>query len=133
MRSFGRSQKLRLEKALAWLDVFSTTSATSSRTATRWRCSTFLAERYERKSVLLTSNLLCRDWGGFSRIPMTTGAAIDRLDHHAVLIEMDGPRIREQAAKGALPSDASTSSPAKDEKAGINSGEIPLSSRGKCH
>jgi hypothetical protein len=57
---------------------------------------------------------------------MTTAAAIDRLVHHAVIIEMNGPSIREHAAKskGTIPSDTSTNSPVKDEKSEIKNGAI---------
>lgn len=88
---------------------------------------TFLAERYERKNVLLTSNLLFRDWGRIFKDPMTTAAAaIDRLVHDSVIIEMNGPSIREQAArlKGAITPDTSTGTPVKDERTAIKNGEI---------
>jgi DNA replication protein DnaC len=64
---------------------------------------TFLAERYERKSVLITSNLVFSQWDQIFKNPMTTAAAIDRLVHHAVILEMTGPSIRseEAAQKGA--------------------------------
>jgi DNA replication protein DnaC len=44
---------------------------------------TLLAERYERGSVLLTSNLPFSGWEAIFKDPMTTAAAIDRLVHHA--------------------------------------------------
>ena len=59
---------------------------------------TFLAERYERKSVLITSNLVFSDWIRIFKDPMTTAAAIDRLIHHAVILEMTGPSIRNEEA-----------------------------------
>jgi len=124
-------RELRLEKALASLDVFDAVILDDIGYVQQDRDEmevlfTFLAERYERKSVLLTSNLLFRDWGRIFKDPMTTAAAIDRLVHHAVIIEMNGPSIREQAAKskGSNPSDTSTTSPAKDEKSGSKNGEI---------
>ena len=62
---------------------------------------TFLAQRYERRSVLITSNLVFSQWDQIFKNPMTTAAAIDRLVHHAVILEMSGPSIREQEAKAA--------------------------------
>lgn len=62
---------------------------------------TFLAERYERKSVLITSNLVFSQWDQIFKNPMTTAAAIDRLVHHAVILEMTGPSIRSQEAERA--------------------------------
>ncbi len=69
---------------------------------------TFLAERYERKSVLITSNLVFSEWTRIFQDPMTTAAAIDRLIHHAVILEMAGPSVRAQAAKNALKEAAPT-------------------------
>ncbi len=43
---------------------------------------TLLAERYERRSLLITSNLV-----KIFKNPMTTAAAIDRLVHHSVILE----------------------------------------------
>jgi len=60
---------------------------------------TFLAERYERKSVLITSNLVFSQWDRIFRDPMTTAAAIDRLVHHATILEFAGPSIRDEEAK----------------------------------
>jgi DNA replication protein DnaC len=51
---------------------------------------TFLAERYERKSIMITSNLVFSEWDKIFKDPMTTAAAIDRLVHHSVIIELDG-------------------------------------------
>jgi DNA replication protein DnaC len=61
---------------------------------------TLLAERYERGSVLLTSNLPFSKWEGIFKDPMTTAAAIDRLVHHSIIVELNIPSYRlEQARK----------------------------------
>jgi DNA replication protein DnaC len=60
---------------------------------------TFLSERYERRSVIITSNLVFRDWDRIFKDPMTTAAAIDRLIHHAVILEMTGTSFRTEEAK----------------------------------
>ena len=60
---------------------------------------TFLAERYERRSVLLSSNLVFSKWDQIFKDPMTTMAAIDRLVHHAVILEFDGETQRAPAPK----------------------------------
>src|SRR5215204_6535240 len=52
---------------------------------------TLLAERYERRSILLTSNLVFGQWDRIFRDQMAPAAAIDRLVHHAVLLEFDVP------------------------------------------
>lgn len=48
---------------------------------------TFLAERYERRSVVITSNLVFSDWDQIFKDPLTTAAAIDRVVHHSLIIE----------------------------------------------
>jgi len=50
---------------------------------------TLLADRYERGSILLTSNLAFSKWEAIFKDPMTTAAAIDRLVHHSVIIELN--------------------------------------------
>lgn len=60
---------------------------------------TLLAERYERKSVLITSNLVFSHWERIFGNPMATAAAIDRLVHHAVILEFDVPSFRTQGAQ----------------------------------
>lgn len=60
---------------------------------------TLLAERYERGSVLVTSNLPFSKWEQIFKDPMTTAAAIDRLVHHSVIVEMNVPSYRAEAAK----------------------------------
>ncbi|MBV5276768.1 ATP-binding protein [bacterium] len=52
---------------------------------------TLLAERYERRSLLISSNLVFSQWDQIFKDPMTTMAAIDRLVHHAIILEFDGP------------------------------------------
>lgn len=60
---------------------------------------TLLAERYERRSVMLTSNLVFSEWDKIFKDPMTTAAAIDRLVHHATILELTGTSYRTQAAE----------------------------------
>lgn len=59
----------------------------------------FLAERYERKTVVITSNLVFSQWDKIFKDPMTTMAAVDRLVHHATILEFTGDRLRAGAAK----------------------------------
>jgi DNA replication protein DnaC len=54
----------------------------------------FLAERYERKSVVITSNLVFSQWDQIFKDPMTTMAAVDRLVHHATILEFTGDSLR---------------------------------------
>ncbi|MCK5804414.1 MAG: IS21-like element helper ATPase IstB [Lentisphaeria bacterium] len=50
---------------------------------------TFLSERYERRSLMITSNLMFSEWDKIFKDPMTTLAAIDRLVHHSTVLELD--------------------------------------------
>lgn len=61
---------------------------------------TLLAERYERRSVMITSNLVFSEWGRIFKDPMTTAAAIDRVVHHSVIIEFgkEMPSVRAEHA-----------------------------------
>lgn len=58
-----------------------------------------LAHRYERGSVLITSNLPFSQWETIFKDPMTTAAAIDRLVHHCVILEMNLPSYRLEQSK----------------------------------
>jgi DNA replication protein DnaC len=60
---------------------------------------TLLAERYERRSVFITSNLIFAQWDRIFRDQMATAAAIDRLVHHSVLLEFDVTSFRTEHAK----------------------------------
>lgn len=74
---------------------------------------TFLAERYERRSVLITSNLVFSDWDRIFKNPMTTAAAIDRLVHHSVILEFAVPSYRSEKARSPKsPATSETQAPA---------------------
>jgi len=60
---------------------------------------TLLAHRYEHRSVLLTSNLVFSQWESIFKDPMTTAAAIDRVVHHSVILELNVPSYRMAAAQ----------------------------------
>jgi DNA replication protein DnaC len=75
---------------------------------------TLMAERYERRSMLITSNLVFSQWERIFKNPMTTSAAIDRLVHHSVILEFDVPSYRTEDAKKRKPADdTSTARPKK--------------------
>ena len=60
---------------------------------------TLLAERYQRGSVMITSNLPFSKWENIFKDPMTTAAAIDRLVHHSVILGLNVPSFRLEQAK----------------------------------
>lgn len=61
---------------------------------------TFLAERYERRSVMITSNLVFSQWDQIFKDPLTTAAAIDRVVHHSTIVEF-GPEVTSMRAEEA--------------------------------
>ena len=60
---------------------------------------TLLAERYERGSIMITSNLPFSKWEVIFKDPMTTAAAIDRLVHHSVILELNIKSYRVEQAQ----------------------------------
>jgi len=106
-----RDLPVRLERELATLDKFDAVILDDIGYVQQNRDEmevpfTFLAERYERRSVIITSNLVFSEWDRIFKDPMTTAAAIDRLVHHSLILEMTGTSIRvEQAHSERSPSD----------------------------
>lgn len=62
---------------------------------------TFLAERYERRSVVITSNLVFSQWDQIFKDPLTTAAAIDRVVHHSRIIEFGAEMVSVRAEQAA--------------------------------
>ncbi len=97
--------ELRIEKAFAQLDKYQVIILDDIGYVQQTReemeiLFTFLAERYERKSLIVTSNLVFSEWDRIFKDPMTTAAAIDRLVHHSTILEMTGESYRMLQAKG---------------------------------
>lgn len=68
---------------------------------------TFFAERYERRSLMITSNLVFSQWDRLFPDRMTAVAAIDRLVHHSTILEFTGESFRafndKRNGAGSLP------------------------------
>ena len=78
---------------------------------------TLMAGRYERRSMLITSNLVFSEWERIFKSPMTTAAAFDRLVHHSVILEFDVPSFRAEDARSRSPkSNGPTKETEKNEK-----------------
>ena len=76
---------------------------------------TLLADRYERSSITLTSNLPFSKWEQIFKDPMTTAAAIDRLVHHIVILELNIPSYRlEQSQKAQAQSEPRQNPPQEE-------------------
>lgn len=111
-------RELILEKELAKLDKFEAVLLDDIGYVKQTReemeiLFTFLAERYERRSVMITSNLVFSKWEQIFKDPMTTAAAIDRLVHHSTIIELMGKSFRAENANKKL----------KKEKGGAPKGQ----------
>jgi DNA replication protein DnaC len=103
-RLLTAKRDLRLEEELAALDGFDAVILDDIGYVQQSRDEmevlfTFLAERYERRTVMITSNLMFSEWDRIFKDPMTTAAAIDRLVHHSVILEMIGTSIRIEEAQ----------------------------------
>ena len=80
---------------------------------------TLLSERYERRSVMLSTNLVFSEWTRIFKHPLTTVAAIDRVVHHSVILDLMGmPSYRAQVAKAAQQAAPAPTPPAAAEAAG---------------
>jgi DNA replication protein DnaC len=72
---------------------------------------TLFSDRYERGSVMLSSNLPFSKWEKIFKDPMVAAAVIDRLVHHSVIIELNlesyrmKHALRSQKEKGKVGKD----------------------------
>lgn len=103
-RLLGAKRDLELESEMRKLDRFDVVildeiGYTQQDRAEMEVLFTFLAERYERKSVMITSNLVFSQWDRIFKDAMTTAAAIDRVVHHSIILELKGPSYRTEHAK----------------------------------
>ena len=55
---------------------------------------------------MITSNLPFSKWEKIFKDPMTTAAAIDRLVHHSMILELNLPSYRLEEAKKEKPTNA---------------------------
>jgi len=73
------------------------------------------SQRYERGSIIVTSNLPFEEWPSIFRSERLTGALLDRLTHHVHVLEMNGESYRLRQSVSRLPTQAATESePAAD-------------------
>ncbi len=77
---------------------------------------TFLAERYERRSVVITSNLVFSEWDQLFKDPLTTAAAIDRVVHHSIIIEFGREMKSVRAEEAARRNRADVGGPGATER-----------------
>jgi len=58
-----------------------------------------ICERYERRSILLTSNRAPEEWADVFGNPLMASAALDRLTHHSHLLILEGESYRQRERK----------------------------------
>ena len=66
-----------------------------------------ICHRYERKSLLVTSNQPFREWDEIFPSGSMTVAAVDRLVHHCHIVGIKGESYRQKAAAARVSSDQS--------------------------
>jgi DNA replication protein DnaC len=59
----------------------------------------FMSSRYEKASMMITSNLPFSKWEQIFKDSMTTAAAIDRVVHHSIILELNLPSFRLEQSK----------------------------------
>lgn len=99
-------QELRLPQELAKLDRFDLLILDDLSYVRRAQAETsvlfeLIAERYERKSLAVTANTPFSQWGEVFVEPAMTLAAVDRLVHHATILEMNVESYRRRTAQGS--------------------------------
>ncbi|MEI8296073.1 MAG: IS21-like element helper ATPase IstB [Alphaproteobacteria bacterium] len=67
-----------------------------------------LSQRYENGSIIITSNLPFEEWPQVFGCSRLTGALLDRLTHHAHIMEINGPSYRVAERSGKKGSTAPT-------------------------
>lgn len=65
-----------------------------------------ISHRYERRSLMITANQPFSSWDHVFPDPAMTVAAIDRLVHHATILEMNGTSYRRRSALERVGNDA---------------------------
>ena len=59
----------------------------------------FISQRYERRSLVVTTNLPFARWSEVFLDPTAAAAVIDRVVHHATVLQTTGDSFRLQAAR----------------------------------
>ena len=60
-----------------------------------------ISQRYERGSIIITSNLPFDEWTEVFGSERLTGAILDRLTHHVHILEMNGESYRLRQSRKA--------------------------------
>ena len=74
-------------------------------------CFEIFSQRYERGSIIVTSNLPFDEWTSVSASERLTGALLDRLTHHVHILEMNGDSFRLKHSKRHINDDQPPTEP----------------------
>ena len=88
------------------------------------------SQRYERGSILVTTNLPFDEWTEVFGSDRLTGALLDRLTHHVRILEMNGDSYRLKGSRHTVPQLADNS-PRRHRRAGATPSEQARSARSK--
>jgi DNA replication protein DnaC len=96
-------RELNLEAAISRLDRFDLMILDDLAYVTKDQAETsvlfeLISARYERRSMLITANQPFGEWNRVFPDPAMTLAAIDRLVHHATIVEMNVESYRRRTA-----------------------------------
>jgi DNA replication protein DnaC len=69
------------------------------------------SQRYERGSIIVTSNLPFDEWTGVFSSERLTGALLDRFTHHVHILEMNGDSFRLKHSKHRIADDLRSQEP----------------------
>ena len=75
-----------------------------------------ISERYEKRSLLITSNVPFGKWSDIFKDDMTTAAAVDRLVHHSEILELNTKSYRAQKAEKKVKTEEQKKDVICDEK-----------------
>ena len=84
------------------------------------------SQRYERGSIIVTSNLPFEDWTSIFGSERLTGALLDRLTHHVHILEMNGDsyRLKQSKSKRRRTSRSANEDTSSGESVDPSTGEI---------
>jgi DNA replication protein DnaC len=71
----------------------------------------FISQRYERRSLIITTNLTYSEWDKVFLSSMATAAAVDRIIHNCETFNVLGPSYRAEEAKKRTKQSAKQSTP----------------------
>jgi hypothetical protein len=82
--------------------------------------------RYEKGAMILTSNRGFAEWGEVFGDPVVATALLDRLLHHAVVVQIEGSSYRKRQHADLVPENLRSTAPGKPPAAPKRRGRPPL-------